>query len=693
MRWSPRSLLVGCVVMLAVLAVIAPAVAGPVGASPAGTRDAPGAPSVTERTTTSATAGGAAALDAVGPAQTVNVVGITQEFAVLPDRPGQVRVTRRFDIPDTVERLETELPERASVTGMNGGFDGLGERRYEWDGVSSRPSISYRLAVNETGQVAGPEGAEGRYLFADVGEWGLFRRPQAPVDVTYRAGTAIEFDRQTTVDGPGVAGDWLIFVGDGRTVDRRAHGQTFRLVVPTAATLRESREEIFASVTDASDALRVGNRDEEVVMVAAPTSVDWAVEGIQTGESDFYVTADERVDDPNNVWLHEYVHTRQDFALSAETRWLAEASATYYAALLTLDQERIDFDEFRRVLDAGTDARYDSVVLADRNTWVRGANYRKGSLVVGELDRRLRETTDSRSDFQAVFRRLNERRTDLSAAGFVGMVGAVGTDAVADDAERYTETSAGPAMWDASAHRDAFGDLPPRIAVSLPESVEGAEYRVSGPYRNRTLDDPPLALVTGETLTLDVHLANDGGRVGEYNLSYGFEDGDLAARTGSIDAGDSTTETVAVTADEAGERSLRVGEYTVPVTVVEPAPLEPTALRANRSEVQVGGTVGVEVDLRNSLDRPGRREVVVTVDGDPAATRVVHLDAGASRTVRVPIRLQTAGSHEISVANGSVTVEATDGTLGGVGPGVGAVGALGAILVLVAAVLGLARRR
>jgi len=653
------------------------------------------APGTASETATAPDDGGRYALDDAIPAQTTNVVRITQEFAALRERPGVVRVTRHVDVPDNVESLETTLPEGATVTGTSGGFSRIGDRAYEWSGGSDTPSISYRLAVNETGEVAGPEGTAGRYLFADVGEWGLFRRPQAPVEARYRG--SIDFQRETAVDGPGAAGEWLIYVGEATETRRRAHGQTVRLVEPAAADLAESREDIFASVTDASDALRVGQRDDEVLMVAAPTTVDWAVEGLQVGESDIYVTADERVDEADNVWLHEYVHSRQDFATTAETRWLGEATATYYAALLTLEQERIGYDAFRRHLAEGADRRYADVVLADPSTWGRAGNYQKGALVAGDLDRRLRDATDSRSDLQAVVRRLNERRTDVEADDLVGIVRDVGTADVAAATDRYTTTTDTPEMWDAAAHQAAFGALPPRISVALPEDVEGASYRISGPYRSLSVDSPPLVLVTNETLAVDIRLSNDGGRTGSYNLSYGLADGPLAFEAGSLDPGEHVTETVEVRADRAGAGPVRVGEYTVDASVLEPATPRIDVLRANRSRAAPGTPVGLEIDVTNPADRPGKRTLDVTVDGRTVASESVVLDAGDSRTVTTAVRLTEPGSHVLAVGNGSVTVEVEQGgPVGGVADGdtVVLVAAAGVLVIAVAVLfLLLARRR
>jgi hypothetical protein len=227
--------------------------------------------------------------------------------------------------------------------------------------------------------------------------------------------------------------------------------------------------------------------------------------------------------------------------------------------------------------------------------------------------------------------------------------------------------------------------------VSLPQDSPDASVRVSGPYRTTEIEGPPYVLVANETLTLDVRIGNDGGRPGEYNLTYGLGAADSRYLTGTVEPGATVTETVSVTAIDPGERTLRVGGDDLAVSVLEPARLEVTSLRANRSQVGVGGAVGIEVDVENPTDRPGRREAVITVDGEPAINRTIVLGAGESRTETATLRLATAGEHEIAVANGSVTVTASEGIAGSIGPGLGVTTAAVAIVVVVG--LGLLRRR
>jgi hypothetical protein len=309
----------------------------------------------------------------------------------------------------------------------------------------------------------------------------------------------------------------MAFLGDHREVTRTANGQTFRLIIPARATLAESPASILDSMTSASNTLQVGDRDDHVFMVAAPTkSTRWGVRGLQTGDSDLWVRDIERLDAADNVWLHEYVHTRQDYTAAPEVRWFTEASATYYAALLTLEQDRVGFEAFRTRLALGTRTLDTNAVLADPATWDTVAPYTKGALVAGELDRETRTATERTRSFQNVFSQLNSHGGTVTGSAFREMVRQVGGDSTASIARRYTTSQDTPPMWDQTVHSNTFGTTPTRIGYRLPAPASASGYRVSGPYRTGEIGGGrPRQLVVGETLTVNGHASSVGGAAGK----------------------------------------------------------------------------------------------------------------------------------------------------------------------------------
>ena len=636
---------------------------------------------------------------AAGEAQTEDTsqtILVTQEFRLTPDRPGSIDVRWEFDIPGAVSEVRPRVPADA-VNPRLDGFTPAAGTSYEWDGTTGTPSLTVTVPVNETREVSGPGGDDGRYVFVDTGEWAVAGNDGVPFGYTYRGDTDITVQQRNVTAGPGVAGRAMVFLGAHEEYTRSAHGQRFRLVVPEAADLAAPREAIFDSVTTASDTLRVGDRDPQVLMVAAPTTVGWSVEGLQRGDRDFYVTADEGVDTPDNTWLHEYVHTRQRFNLSAETTWLAEGTAQYYAARLPLRQDRVGFRDFAGLLRRGTGSRFPETVLANPATWST-ANYHVGALVVGDLDRRTRLATDSASTFQAVFRRLNERSTATSGREFLGIVRGTGGDAVAERARRYAETTDRPAVWSATEHGDAFGPLPARMRYA----IDGLAVR--GPYRNGSLSaSGTVRLVTGESLAVNATATNVGGRTGPYNLTLTRDGRVVDDATGELDPDGTAAVPVAASFGEPGTYTLAVEGGRRTVEVRRPAALTVSELAVDRGRVEPGASVTVTATVRNGADRPGETALTVARDSQVIDRRTLRLDAGGVRTVSLSVRVPE-GSHRITAGDRSVTVTGGDGettaggreetggsgddaTAGGATPGFGVAG----VVLAVAAVLAVAR--
>ena len=616
----------------------------------------------------------------------------TSSYALTPDRPGSVRVTLTYELPDRVGSLRTYLVDEGTVTDTDG-FDRVNDTTYDWDESTAAPSITLRYNPNETTSKTGPEAAGGRYLFADAGEWALVRQFRTSSGYTY-TGSQPGVERRVRTDGPGAAGDRIVFLGDVRTVERTQNGQTFRLVVPEAAELSDPPEAILDSLTNASRSLRIGNRDETVVGFAAPTDrVEWGVRGLATGESEFWVRDFERLGEPSNVWLHEYVHTRQAFGTTSETRWLTEATAQYYAAQLTLEQGRIDFGAFRRELARGERATYDGVVLSSPATWTANANYVKGGLAAGRLDLAVRAATDRAMTLEGVMRRLNARSRPVTQAEFLDAVEATGGADSRATAVELSETSESLSMWDQRTHSRLFGALPAQVGYALPTGTDG--YRASGPYRDDSVASTPVRLATGETLTVDAVVGNAGDEAGAYNATLTVDGRVVASASGQLDADSERTVPLSHTFDRPGEYTLGVGAETVTVVVEEPAEPTVSGVRVDSERVRAGDSVRVTATVRNDAAVPANGTVAFTRDGEPVAERPVTLSPGATAELSADIELPAAGERRLGAGSATpvtVTVDTpTDGpagTSGRSGPGFTA-----PVAVLAAALALLARRR
>ncbi|MDS0260759.1 peptidase [Haloarcula sp. S1CR25-12] len=608
--------------------------------------------------------------------QTDDTIVQTERYALTPDRPGQVRVRLSYDVPDRVQSLEATLPAETTVTGTDG-FSRVNETVYELDDGATSASIELRYNPNETTRRTGPEAASGRYLDVDAGEWALFRQLGVRSAWSYSGSSSdpVTFERRTRTAGPGVAGDNLVYLGSVTTVERTENGQTFRLAVPERAELAESPDSILDSLTNASGSFRVGDRDEDVVVVAAPTTqVEWAVRGATLG-SDFWVRDFERLDEASNVWLHEYVHTRQAFSTTRETRWLVEATAQYYAAVLTLEQERITFDDFRRQLSTAERSAYDDVVLAEPATWTRNANYFKGALAAGRIDLALRASTNRSATLEETVRELNGLDSRVTQTRFLRAVERAGGADSRATAVAATETSDSLSMWDQSTHSRLFGVVPAQVGYALPNATDG--YRASGPYRNETVSATPVRLATGETLTVDTVVSNTGGKAGTYNATLTVDGTAVTSATGEIAAESERTVRLAHTFERAGEYTLGAGGERVTV-VVEP-PAEPTVsgVSVDSQRVQRGESVVVTATVRNDAAVPANGTVAFTRDGEPVARQPVTLAPGASTQLSVAVPLPTVGetrlgagaADPVTVTVAAPTAGTEPGTTGGSGAG------------------------
>ena len=580
-------------------------------------------------------------------------LGVEYVVSRTPADPGHVDVTVRFDLPGSVSELAVQPPPDATVAATDG-FER--EDSLRWDGATRGPTVTYRRAVNVSVDAGGERGGRRGYLYADTGDWVLMRAPS--VAFRYRASGELAVNRTVRAEGDGVAGGSMVFLGNHTLHERTAAGQRLRLVVPRAANLTESPDAILGAVGRASERLSFGQRDPTVTMVAAPTgSVRWASTGLQRGPADLWVRDVQAVGTAENVWVHEYVHTRQDYRTTDATRWTVEAAADYYAALVAYESGSLAYDEFRVHLREGRAARFEGSVLAEPSTWDGTlANYVKGALVLGALDRQVRLESGGDATLQDVFAtaEAGERFEERELLDAVETAAGTETRAFA---ERHTRTAAVPEVWNRSEHREAFG----------PTSTFAYEFRrpfgVTGPYRTATLDGPT---VPNETVQVRATVRNVGDTNGTFATTLYADGVPVADRSGELAAGTSRRLTLRVPVDGVpadGHLDLRLGGATASVPVEPPAGLSVTDLSAPE-RVRAGESFPVEVTVRNRADRPGERRVVFRVDGEAVAYRSPGLAPGDTVTVRERLTL-TAGEYELSAGGRAVAVRAVTPTATG----------------------------
>ncbi|WP_066418019.1 PGF-CTERM sorting domain-containing protein [Halorubrum aethiopicum] len=587
-----------------------------------------------------------------------DTIGVRSELSAT-DETGTVAVTATAHLPDRVTGLEITLLTANDDAVEADGFepvDGADGETWEWDGETERPSLTYAMDANVSVEESGPLATGGTYRFVDTGEWALVRTPRHRIAWSQTGQTQLRFARENVVDGEGVASQAMAFLGPYEERVHEGDDQRYRLIVPEAAAMEATPEEVFGAFEGASDALRVGGVDDEVVAIAAPTGeVTWAVRGLQTGDADLWVRDEEPAGTADDVWTHEYVHTRQAYDPEASAEWFTEASATYYAALFALERGATDFDDFQRTLARGERDPAASSVLADPATWRRNADYTKGSLVAGEIDRRIRLASDGRASLATVFRDLNDDSGPVTNRAFLDAVeaaaGESGDDeaaaAVREAAEGWVTTSAVPETWDRDAHAEAFGGTPARIGYAIADDG----VRASGEYRNRTVDRDPVRLVTGESLALAVDVSNTGGVEGSYDLSLSVDGETVERRNGTLDADEATTERFDREFAEPGEYAVRVGSETLTVAVSEPADPLVREVTVDADRVTVGGSVTVTATVANDASIPAGSDLEFRVDGEPVGTEPVRLDAGGETTIEREVDVPASGDADVATVS------------------------------------------
>ncbi|RXK46640.1 hypothetical protein [Halorientalis pallida] len=295
------------------------------------------------------------------------------------------------------------------------------------------------VRIRTTTAVADRPTDGGEYVAAD--SWLLGRVPL--VELRWAgAGGPVErrrlFDDVRGTSEQVTAGERYALVGTQRRTTVDTADGNVRLVRPAGTTLRPDEDALAAALGDAADRLDVGDRGDEVVLFALGSPARRGGESFPV-QDEAWINADSRLDDPNSVWLHEYVHTRQDFRLAADMRWFREASAEYYAARLAYEQGRID----RAAMETHLTGTPKAAALTAPGTWTDPhVPYTKGARVLALVDRKIRLSTDGDRSLEDVFRRLNAHEGPVTYTDFADAVAAVAGHRMDGWLDRYVDGTA-----------------------------------------------------------------------------------------------------------------------------------------------------------------------------------------------------------------------------------------------------------
>jgi hypothetical protein len=594
-----------------------------------------------------------------------------------PEQAGEIRVDLSYEIPDAVTSLSVALPD--DTRRVESGDFSKGENRYQWDGDGNAASLTVWVGANRTtsGARDSLRGQEASYSFVDTGEWALVTVPSLNTGWGWRDAETVELDERVTVAGAGSTGGEIAYLGPVTERTRTANGQTFTLAVPERADMLETPAAVLDALAAASQRLRVGARDPRVWMVAAPTSVDWGVRGVEYGGDDAWVVADASLAEPGVVWLHEYVHTRQAYETAASGRWTVEASAEYYSGLLALELDYIDFQQFQTFLSYGARDPWRDAILSQPQSWPSGANYLKGSLVWGAIDRRVRLTTDSAATASEVLWSLNRHDDQVTNDDVLDAVLETATPTAAQYTQRYTTTRAAPEVWSRLEHARAFGTEPPRMTYEI------QQYHVSGPFREASFESAP-DLWVGETLTVTAMVENEGGTAGSYTATFTLGDRTVTDASDRLAPGERDAFTLQHRFGADGQYNLTVGRNPVAVSVRQPATPAVSNLSVSPEDAAAGETATATLTLSNPTDGPAAGSVPVVLGDREVASVEATLAAGESVERTVSFTVPDSGRVELSAGDQTTTIAAGSGaTTPGFGPAVAlAALAIGAFVAL-----------
>lgn len=564
---------------------------------------------------------------------------LRQDIALsrIRSRRGYVSATVVFEIPSNVSRLLVQVPPGTTVEETSG-FSRRGPLQFVWTGGRPTPALELTVTAGTSPLVAGGK------TMADTGEWAIIEAPNLLTQWNHR-GRQPTFERRILIDDEGVGSSdgGLVYLGPHREHTRRAAGQTIRLIEPEAATLWEAPDDILDSLAYAARELKAGGRDDEVVGIAAPTRpVNWGPGGLHAGGNAFWAKDTSRLATPNNTWVHEYIHTRQEFGTAASMKWIVEATAVYYATHLTHRQGLISDAACHSHLNT---AMCKGDVLGSPMSWSSAyVPYRKGSRLASWLDRQLRETGGvTLADVLRSMNHLSDGSINDPA-----MVAGLGGGSDAIDFETFKRiladelgTQVGSRTFQPIAGgldsgvrgRDVPPQTPPPTVEAVPTDPTPVHEPPPEPGVEEDDTDEPFGERHGE------EIIEGDGRIDEGTVFGDDEDDEPFDETDISDI-----------FDEAGTTTVRIETSGSDVTVggdVDEADIERTETGISVSTF--GSEVEVDTSSGISVSSSGGADVSISVDG-------VSVSGGGT-----DVSISTTGGIDV---DGDVSVDSMTGGQG-----------------------------
>ncbi|MFB6085927.1 MAG: hypothetical protein ABEJ84_03845 [Halodesulfurarchaeum sp.] len=273
--------------------------------------------------------------------------------------------------------------------------------------------------------------------------------------------------------GVGRVGPWAV-VGRLSVASVNIGGNDVSVVAPANGSVDPARKAYFLRQFVGPYRLDAGP-SERITIYAGPSDLPGV--GRMYPDDTGYVTQRGFWDgEAASVWIHEYVHARQNFQLAEEMRWFEEASAVYLSMRMLEEQYGpVTERDVRRRLASLPDG--EPVALANPAAWRRShTDYRRGARLVARIDDRIRSKTGGTHTVLAVIRRLNAADGPVGIEQFVSTLEAI-TGAEEDWVrDRITEPPASVSGTSSPAE--------PSLAPGA-DARSGLSGGARGRYRNR----------------------------------------------------------------------------------------------------------------------------------------------------------------------------------------------------------------
>jgi len=195
------------------------------------------------------------------------------------------------------------------------------------------------------------------------------------------------------------------------------------------------------------------------------------------------------------------------------------------------------------------------------------------------------------------------------------------------------------------------------------DAATKARLPQTGEFQISELSVTPATVQAGAVVTVSAKVTNVGADTAMYTAVLKIDGSAEATSKVTLNPGQSTTVSWAVSKVTAGTYTVAVGSLSGSFTVTappQPAAFAYSSLQVSPQSVQTGAPVTVSVVVTNTGGQSGTASVELKVDGATAETKTATLNAGASTTVTFTVTKAAAGAYTVAVGSlsGSFTVTA-----------------------------------